>query len=87
MATCSCTRRPCQPVSPRCARGSASSSATPSLSRALRKPPDEMAIIVEDLNKLLDRIGEGYRRGRHPDPKSAGRVAQVLRGVADDLEV
>jgi CspA family cold shock protein len=60
---------------------------TPSLSRALRKPPDEMAIIVEDLIKLLDRIGEGYRRGRHPDPKSAGRVAQVLRGVADDLEV
>jgi cold shock protein len=58
----------------------------PSVAKALRKKPEEMAIIVEDLIKLLDRIGEGYRRGRHPDPKAAARIAQVLRGVADDLE-
>lgn len=59
---------------------------TPSVSKALRKDPEELAVIVEDLIKLLDRIGEGYRHGRHPDARSAGRVAQVLRGVADDLE-
>ena len=58
----------------------------PSVAKALRKKPEEMAVIVEDLIKLLDRIGEGYRRGRHPDAKAAARIAQVLRGVADDLE-
>lgn len=60
---------------------------TPSVSKALRKAPEDMSIIIEDVIKMLDRMGEGYRRGRHPDPKAAGRIAQVLRGVADDLEV
>jgi CspA family cold shock protein len=59
----------------------------PSLSKAQRKSPEQMAIIVEDLIKMLDGIGNGYRRGRHPDPKTAGKTAAVLRAVADELEL
>lgn len=58
-----------------------------SLSKAARKSPEQMAVIVEDLIKMLDGIGAGYRRGRHPDAKIAGKVASVLRGVADELEL
>ena len=61
--------------------------APPSLSKAHRKPPEQMAVIVEDLIKMLDTIGNNYRRGRHPDPKTAGSVASVLRAVADELEL
>ncbi len=58
-----------------------------SLSKASRKKPEQMAMIVEDLNKMLDGIGNGYRRGRHPDERTAKRIAQVLRAVADELEL
>ena len=58
-----------------------------SLSKAQRKSPDTMAVIVEDLIKMLDGVGNGYRRNRHPDAKVAGKVAQVLRAVADELEL
>ena len=61
--------------------------APPSLSKASRKSPDAMAVIVEDLIKMLDGIGNGYRRGRHPEPKTAVKVASVLRAVADELEL
>jgi cold shock protein len=59
----------------------------PSLSKAHRKPPEQMTVIVEDLIKMLDGVGNGYRRGRHPDAKTAGKVATVLRAVADELEL
>jgi len=59
----------------------------PSVSAATRKKPDEMVTITEDLIKLLDGLSNTYRRGRHPDPKAARKVASVLRAVADDLEV
>ncbi len=58
----------------------------PSVAASLRKPPDQMAVIVEDLIKLLDGISNSYRRGRHPDKKSGGKVAALLRAVADDIE-
>jgi CspA family cold shock protein len=58
-----------------------------SLSKANRKSPEQMAVIVEDLIKMLDGIGNGYRRGRHPDSKVTVKVASVLRGVADELEL
>ena len=61
--------------------------APPSLSKAARKSPETMAVIVEDLIKMLDGIGNGYRHGRHPDPKHADKTAQVLRAVADELEL
>ncbi len=58
-----------------------------SLSKATRKSPETMAVIVEDLIKMLDGIGNGYRRGRHPDATHATKTAQVLRAVADELEL
>ncbi|HEU5483791.1 MAG TPA: cold shock domain-containing protein [Microlunatus sp.] len=61
--------------------------APPSLSKAQRKPADQMSIIVEDLIKMLDGLGNGYRRGRYPDSKTGGKVATVLRAVADELEL
>ena len=61
--------------------------APPSLSKNTRKKPEQMAIIVEDLIKMLDGIGNGYRHNRHPDGRNATKVASVLRAVADELEL
>jgi CspA family cold shock protein len=58
----------------------------PSVAAAHRKPTDDMTVIVEDLIRLLDGIGNQLRRGRYPDRGSATKVATVLRAVADDLE-
>ena len=54
---------------------------------AKRKKPDEMATIVEDLIRLLDGVGEGYRHGRHPDARTARPTAKLLRALADELEL
>jgi cold shock protein len=59
----------------------------PSVAKAQRKPAEDMAIIVEDVIKLLDSVGNGLRRGRYPEKGKATQVATVLRAVADDLEV
>ena len=59
----------------------------PSLSKAQRRNPEDMAVLIEDLIKMLDGIGNGYRHGRHPDSKHAAKTAQVLRAVADELEL
>ncbi len=58
-----------------------------SQSAARRKDPEAMAVIVEDLIRMLDVVGEGYRHGRHPDAKKARPIAQVLRAVATELEL
>jgi CspA family cold shock protein len=57
-----------------------------SLAKRSRKPADDMAIIIEDLVKLLDGIGGDLRRGRYPSGAHAGKVAAVLRKVADELD-
>jgi CspA family cold shock protein len=59
----------------------------PSLSKATRKSPEQMAIIVEDLIKMLDSAGNAYRRGKHPDAKTSTNISTVLRAVADELEL
>ncbi|MFD3447028.1 cold-shock protein [Microbacteriaceae bacterium 4G12] len=61
--------------------------APPSLAKMARKPADDMAIIVEDLVKLLDGIGTNLKRGRYPDSAHGRKIAAVLRRVADDLDV
>ncbi|QCX28439.1 cold-shock protein [Nocardioides jishulii] len=53
---------------------------------ASRKSPEEMVTIVEDLIRLLDNLGEGYRHGRHPEPKTARPTAKLLRALADELD-
>ncbi len=57
-----------------------------SLSKRNRKPADDMAVIVEDLVKLLDGIGGDLRHGRYPGAGHAKKVAAVLRKVADELD-
>jgi CspA family cold shock protein len=58
----------------------------PSVARAKRRSPDDLAVIVEDLIKLLDHTGNDLRRGRYPSHAEGRKVAAVLRAVADDLE-
>ena len=55
-------------------------------SQARRKKPEEMAPIVEDLIRLLDGIGSSYRRGRHPESRTARPAAKLLRALADELD-
>jgi len=57
-----------------------------SVTKAARKPADDMAVILEDLIKLLDGTSNQLRRGRYPDDKHARQVAMMLRKVADDLD-
>ena len=54
--------------------------------RVRRKKPDEMVVIVEDLIKLLDAISTSYRKGRHPEPAHAKKIASLLRALANDLD-
>ncbi len=52
-----------------------------------RKDPETMTAIVEDLIRLLDGVGETYRHGRHPEPRTATPTAKLLRALADELEL
>ncbi|MBO0901214.1 cold shock domain-containing protein [Cellulomonas sp. zg-ZUI222] len=58
----------------------------PSVVKAKRPPADEMAVVVEDLIKVLDKVGNDLRRGRYPEGQRAAQFATLLRGVADKLE-
>ena len=60
---------------------------TPSVVKANRRSADDLAPIVEDVIKLLDGLSNNLRRGRYPDDAHAGKIAAVLRAVADDLDV
>ncbi|GAA4629110.1 MULTISPECIES: cold-shock protein [Cellulomonas] len=58
----------------------------PSVVKAKRPPADEMAVVVEDLIKVLDNIGNDLRRGRYPEGSRSTQYASLLRAVADKLE-
>ena len=60
---------------------------TQSVSKGLRKKPEDMVNIIEDLYRLLETVETNYRAGRHPDPKAAKPTAMVLRALADELEL
>lgn len=60
--------------------------APPTLTKINRRGAEDMAVVVEDLVKLLDSIGNGLRRGRYPDKAHGAKIAAVLRRVADDLD-
>lgn len=59
----------------------------PSVVKAARRPAEELAVILEDVIKTLDGVSNQLRSGRYPDDAKAQRTAQVLRAVADDLDV
>lgn len=58
----------------------------PSVARAQRKPAEELAVMVEDVIRLLDSLGNQLRRGRYPEKATASKTAIVLRGIADSIE-
>lgn len=58
----------------------------PSLVKSRRKSADDMAVIIEDLVKVLDGVGTNMRRGRYPEGDRARVVATMLRHVADELD-
>jgi CspA family cold shock protein len=58
-----------------------------SVVKAGRKPADDMAVILEDLIKLMDSSSNQLRRGRYPSDDHCRKMAAVMRAVADDFDV
>jgi len=56
----------------------------PSMVERTRRSADDMAVIVEDLVKVLDGIGAKLRRGRYPE--NGTQIAAMLRKVAEQLD-
>lgn len=59
----------------------------PSLVKATRPKPDDMAAIVEDLIKLLDAAGNDLRRHHYPSQAESRKLATLMRAVADNFDV
>ena len=59
--------------------------APPSLANS-KAGADDLAVIIEESIKMLDRVGNGLRHGRYPSEAEAARVAKVLRGIAQEIE-
>ncbi|AMM19966.1 cold-shock protein [Frondihabitans sp. PAMC 28766] len=55
-----------------------------SLAQRNRRSAEDMAVIVEDLVKVLDDAGNKLRRGRYP--ANGKPIAAMLRNIADDLD-
>ena len=60
--------------------------APPSLAKMGRKPADEMAVIVEDLIRLLDHLGGGLKHGKYPESSNGKKIAALLRKLAEELD-
>lgn len=69
------------------AMGVTVAAAMPSMVKATRPKPDDMAAIVEDLIKLLDSAGNELRRHRYPSSAESRKLAVLLRAVADNFDV
>jgi cold shock protein len=59
----------------------------PSVARSRRKSADDMVTIVEDTLKLLEGVGQSYRRGRQPEARTARQTATLLRALADEMDL
>lgn len=58
-----------------------------SIVKAGRKPAEDMAVILEDLIKLMDSSSNQLRRGRYPSDEHCRKMAAVMRAVAEDFDV
>jgi CspA family cold shock protein len=59
----------------------------PSIAKSGRKGAEDMAIVLEDVIKLLDSFANSLRRGRYPEDRQSQKAAAVLRAVADQIDV
>ena len=57
-----------------------------SLAENSRVNSDDLSAMIEDTIKILDKVGNGLRHGRHPSGPDAERLGRVLRGIAGQLE-
>jgi cold shock protein len=59
----------------------------PSLQQSSRRPAEELHGVVDDMIKLLEgKVQPDLRRDRYPDRRTARRIAEVVRAVANELE-
>ncbi|MEU0539996.1 cold-shock protein [Nocardia sp. NPDC005978] len=53
----------------------------------VRKSTDELHGLIEDMITLLEtKVQPDLRRGKYPDRKMSQRIAEVVRGVARELD-
>lgn len=57
-----------------------------SLSDNSRTNNDDLAAMIEDTIKILDRYGNGLRSGRTSTAADGERLAKVLRGIASQID-
>lgn len=60
--------------------------APPTISGGSRGKNDDLAAMIEDTIKILDRFGNGLRGGRSSSAADTERVAKVLRGIASQID-
>ncbi|GAA2006560.1 cold-shock protein [Nakamurella flavida] len=61
--------------------------APPSIAAASRRPAEELHGLVDDMIKMLEsKALPDLRRGRYPERAMGGRIATVLRAVANELD-
>lgn len=58
-----------------------------SVVKAKRRPPVELAGMVDDLIKTLDGLTERLRDGHYPPDNASRQIAVLLRRISDDLDV
>ncbi|GAA1144408.1 cold-shock protein [Nesterenkonia lutea] len=58
----------------------------PSVARAVRKPADEMAELVQDLVNVLENSTGQLRNGHYPPTAQSKKIAAMLRRVADEFD-
>lgn len=61
--------------------------APPTITSTHRRPAEELHGLIEDMIKLLEaKALPTLRRGRYPERAISGRIADVMRAVADEFE-
>jgi len=60
--------------------------APPTIATGSRGKNDDLAAMIEDTIKILDRYGNGLRSGRTSTATDGERLARVLRGIASQID-
>lgn len=60
--------------------------APPTIATGSRGKNDDLAAMIEDTIKILDRFGNGLRSGKSSSAADGERLAKVLRGIASQID-